>query len=384
MAKKQSKTTASTQAHLDIEDIIDNLVILKNGTVALVMSTTSVNFDLLSETEQDATIYAYGALLNSLSFPIEVLVRSRKADVTSYFNHLEEAERTQPNPDLKRQIQKYKDFIESTVQQKTVLDKKFYIAINYSSLEKGIKGVRSNPKNTKSKAALLTEAKAALAPRRDHIIQQTTRLGLTTKQLNTQELIELFYDIYNPAPTGTQRVLLDAQSYTTPIVEPSVEVPTSPPKEPPVITENPPIPPEPVSPPPPPVEVPQPSPVASAPQSQLRPVEAPPPQPAAPPTPPQVPQEMRQSPIFATPPAQPPLPPISHTPEPSPQSQPSYGNYTPASAQQTNALKGLQQATAKASSFLSQPQFRPNLTNRNTNENQNSSNPQLRPVGDNK
>lgn len=225
MAKQKAK--ASTQDHLDIDDIIDDLVLLKTGWVALVMSTTAVNFDLLSEAEQDATIYAYGAFLNSLSFPLEVLVRSKKADITSYFNSLEEAESAQPNPDLKRQIQKYKDFIQSTVQQRTVLDKKFYLIINFSPLEMGIKGALSKkPTQAKGKNEMLAQAKAALAPKRDHIIKQTARLGLTTRQLTTQELVELFYDIYNPAPTGTQRVLLDTESYTTPIVEPALEVPT--------------------------------------------------------------------------------------------------------------------------------------------------------------
>lgn len=225
MSAKKAK--ASTQEHLDIEDILDDLVLLKTGWVALVMQTTAVNFDLLSEVEQDATIYAYGAFLNSLSFPLEVLVRSKKADITSYFQSLEEAEAAQPNPDLKRQMQKYKDFIQSTVQQRTVLDKKFYLIINFSPMEMGLKGL-SSKKTTqgKSKAELLIEAKTALTPKRDHVIKQTSRLGLNTKQLTTQELIELFYDIYNPAPTGTQRVLLDTQSYTTPIVEPALEVPT--------------------------------------------------------------------------------------------------------------------------------------------------------------
>lgn len=226
MATKQ-KAKASTQEHLDIEDIVDDLVLLKTGWVALVMSTTAVNFDLLSEAEQDATIYAYGAFLNSLSFPLEVLVRSKKADITSYFNSLEEAESTQPNPDLKRQIAKYKDFIQSTVQQRTVLDKKFYLAVNFSPLEMGFAGIRLKaPTGAKSKTELLIEARTTLMPKRDHIIKQTARLGLVTKQLTTQELVELFYDIYNPAPTGTQRVLLDTSSYTTPIVEPALEVPT--------------------------------------------------------------------------------------------------------------------------------------------------------------
>lgn len=226
MAKQKAR--ASTQEHLDIEDIVDDLVIMKNGWVALVMSTTAVNFDLLSEAEQDATIYAYGAFLNSLTFPLETLVRSKKADITSYFNSLEEAYTREPNPDLKRQIQKYQDFIESTVQQKTVLDKKFYLILNFSPLELGLKRIAGKkPAATgKSKSQLIAEAKTALTPKRDHIIKQTSRLGLITKQLTTQELIELFYDIYNPAPIGTQRVLLDNASYTTPIVEPALEVPT--------------------------------------------------------------------------------------------------------------------------------------------------------------
>lgn len=223
MSSKQLKPSASTQEHLDLEDITDDLVILRTGWVALVMTTTAVNFDLLSEAEQDATIYAYGAFLNSLSFPVQTLIRNKKADITAYFQTLEEAEASQPNPDLKRQIQKYEDFLQSIVQQKTVLDKKFYLIVNYSPLEGIFKGGKKGT-GTK-KAVLLESAKAALAPKRDHVIKQTARLGLATRQLITQELIELFYDIYNPAPTGTQRVLLDNASYTTPIVEPAIESP---------------------------------------------------------------------------------------------------------------------------------------------------------------
>ncbi|OGD92012.1 hypothetical protein A3E14_01255 [Candidatus Curtissbacteria bacterium RIFCSPHIGHO2_12_FULL_41_13] len=228
-----SKIKASTQEHLDIEDITDDLVIMKTGWVTLVMTTTAINFDILSEAEQDATIYAYGALLNSLSFPLEILIRSKKADITSYFQSLTEAERKQTNPDLKRQIQKYQDFIQSTVQQKTVLDKKFYLIIKFSPLELGFKGVKgAKPTKAKSKASLISDAKIALLPKRDHLIKQMSRLGLNARQLTTQELIELFYDIYNPAPLGTQRVILDSQSYTTPLVEPAVEVPVPAPSRP--------------------------------------------------------------------------------------------------------------------------------------------------------
>lgn len=226
------KIKASTQEHLDIEDITEDLVVLKSGWVAMVMSTTAVNFDILSEAEQDATIYAYGALLNSLSFPVQILIRSKKADITAYYQQLEEALQNQPNPDLKQQIQKYMDFITSTVQQKTVLDKSFYLIINFSPIELGIKAIKKRtPSKTQNKTLLIRDAQIAMFPKRDHLIKQTARLGLTTRQSTTKELIELFYDIYNPAPTGTQRVILDTETYTTPLVEPAVEVPTPAPSD---------------------------------------------------------------------------------------------------------------------------------------------------------
>lgn len=227
MANLKSKIKASTQEHLDIDDICDDLVMMKSGWMAMVLSTTAVNFDILSEAEQDATIYAYGALLNSLTFPLQVLIRSKKADITAYYQHILEAEKIQPNPDLRLQIRKYREFVQSTVQQKTILDKRFYLVVHFSPLELGVKSFkRTNTRSAKNKAELVAEAKAALSPKREHLVKQTARLGLFTRQLNTQELIELFYDIYNPAPTGTQRVILDATSYTTPLVEPDLEVPT--------------------------------------------------------------------------------------------------------------------------------------------------------------
>lgn len=227
------KTKASTQQHLDIDDITEDLVLLKNGNVAMIMVTTAVNFDILSEAEQDATIYAYGALLNSLSFPVQILIRSKKADISVYFQHLSESLASQPNPDLRTQIQNYMDFIQATVQQRTVLDKRFYLIIDFSPLELGIRGIRkAKGSKRQSRAKIIADAKISLGPKRDHLIKQTARLGLTTKQLTTKELIELFYDIYNPAPTGTQKTVIDEGAYSVPVVEPAVEVPTPAPPQP--------------------------------------------------------------------------------------------------------------------------------------------------------
>ena len=116
------------------------------------------------------------------------------------------------------------EFIQSTVQQKTVLDKKFYLIISFSPLEMGLKNFGKSASKTKSKALLVSDAKINLIPKRDHLTKQTARLGLLTRQLTTKELIELFYDIYNPAPTGTQKVVLDNGNLSL-LVQPAVEVP---------------------------------------------------------------------------------------------------------------------------------------------------------------
>src|SRR3990167_6525041 len=87
--------TATTQAHLNIEDIKDNLVLLKNGAAAMVLQVSAVNFGLLSEPEQDAIIYTYAALLNSLTFPVQILIRSKKKDVSHYLDLLKQQQEKQ-------------------------------------------------------------------------------------------------------------------------------------------------------------------------------------------------------------------------------------------------------------------------------------------------
>jgi len=219
---------ASTQQHLDIHDIDQNLVILKNGGVRLVLSCTAVNFDLLSEVEQDAIIAAYSALLNSLSFPIQVIVRSKKMDISFYLNKLKEAEKEQTNHFLKKRIASYRNYVEQLISKGEVLDKSFYVVIPY---QEGILTSPENPlkkffsprkKIVLNKNAILKKAKIQLEPKKEHLIKQFNKIGIKAKQLNTQELIELFYDIYNPDLARRQH-LREAEEYTAPLVRPAVE-----------------------------------------------------------------------------------------------------------------------------------------------------------------
>lgn len=218
---------ASTQDHLDIEDIRDDVVLLKNGSATAVLQTTAINFDLLSETEQDSTIFAYAALLNSLTFPLQVFIRTKRMDISNYLFRIQEAKARSHNENLAAQIEKYETFITDLVSNNQVLDKRFYVAIPYIGLD--LSQVTSNiatlfKKRSKSldKWALLEKAKVNLESKVEHLIKQFSRIGVKPVRLNTAELVELFYDLYNPEVAREQKAALGPQEYTTPIVEPSL------------------------------------------------------------------------------------------------------------------------------------------------------------------
>jgi type IV secretory pathway VirB4 component len=211
---------ATTQEFLDIEDIIDDVILLRDGSAAIVIETTAVNFGLLSEEEQDALIYAYASLLNSLSFPIQICIMSKSMDISSYIEYIAQTEENQSNPIVKERIRHYKEFILSVVKENRVLEKKFYLIIPFFSLELGVKGAFSYGKKKAlpfPKDYILSHAKTSLFPKRDHLYRQLGRIGLRGKQMPTQELAELFYNIYNPSITGEK--LAETKGYSKPIVE---------------------------------------------------------------------------------------------------------------------------------------------------------------------
>jgi hypothetical protein len=216
-----SSIKSSTQFHLDVEDVRDDLVIMKDGGCVLILQTTAVNFGLLSEKEQDAMIYAYGGMLNSLTFAIQIVIISAKKDISAYLKLLKNEEEKTQKPIFKEQIRLYYEFIKKIVAENEVLDKKFYIALPFSPLELGLKSAKSSlfgdKKTNLPLNYILEKAKNSLFPKRDHIVRQLSRIGLKSEQLKTQQLIELFYNTYNPEAIGTHS-LVDTKEYTTPIV----------------------------------------------------------------------------------------------------------------------------------------------------------------------
>lgn len=178
----------STQETMPVSDISNSTVTLKSGDIAVVLQTSAVNFGLLSENEQIAIISAFAGLLNSLSFSIQILIRSKRLDISNYLKKLDAAQHLQTNQLLFQLMGRYRTFIERTIRENEVLDKQFYVIIPLSYYEVGL--FKTSP--DKMKRVL-----AALLPRKDHVVRQLAGIGLQTKQLGNEELVKLFYDIYN-------------------------------------------------------------------------------------------------------------------------------------------------------------------------------------------
>lgn len=190
--------SSTTQTHLDIDDIAADLLLLKGSSAALVLEVSAINFGLLSEREQDATIYAYAQLLNSLTFPIQIILISKQKDITDYIKLLDSRIVKTQNPLLQNQLAKYRDFVKSVVRQGNVLDKKFYVAVPFGSLEMGPKFLSlKTPSPAISKDSLVNRATTNLSPKRDHLIRLFARIGLKSRQLTSPELLQLFFELYN-------------------------------------------------------------------------------------------------------------------------------------------------------------------------------------------
>ena len=226
-------TTATTQQHLDIEDIRDDMVVLKNGSAAAVLKTTAVNFDLLSEIEQDAIIAAFSMLINSITFPIQIVIRSKKLDISGYLEKVMQVENKIEDPLLKHQAEAYRKFVKETISTNDVLDKKFYIIVSTNrpiDLSGGnnpfeffirLFGTHAKRKSVNVEKTM-KNARTELEPKLHHIQKEFRRIGVKATQLNTQELVELYFDIYNPSSVHGQRIQTSVEDYQTAIVNPAV------------------------------------------------------------------------------------------------------------------------------------------------------------------
>ncbi|KKR31131.1 MAG: hypothetical protein UT63_C0082G0006 [Candidatus Gottesmanbacteria bacterium GW2011_GWC2_39_8] len=227
------KILASTQGFIDIIDLKDDVVILNGGRFRIVLETTSVNFDLLSEKEQDAAIFSYAGLVNSLDFPIQVVIKTRQTDISKYLDYLSNHEKSEPSQALKEQLQDYLEFVKQLVVENTILSKKFYCIVPYWSLETQKKDFFSPfldllSLNKRSKTAIspysqaaFEDAKKIFERRQEELSWQFRRLGIKIRRLATAELISFFYQSLNPEAQNTDSVKNDAPGFQTAFTKPA-------------------------------------------------------------------------------------------------------------------------------------------------------------------
>lgn len=201
-----STQRASTLQYVDIKAIEDGVVVLKNGHLRSVLLVSSINFDLKSSNEQDAIIGAYQNFLNSLDFPIQILISSRKLNISPYLSKLQTVERVQKNELLRIQTAEYAAFIENLADVTNIMSKFFYIVVPFAPIESGSGGVLDRITSILSPKTVITENtelfetyKNQLWQRVDHIAAALGGTGLHFTTLNTEELIELLYNSYNPS-----------------------------------------------------------------------------------------------------------------------------------------------------------------------------------------
>ena len=211
--KPTSPVKASTQQFIEIEDIKDDIMLMKDYSAVTVVEVGAVNFWLLSVEEQTSMIYSYGSLLNSLSFPVQILILSKMMNISSYLDYINGKIASQRDEVIQTRLRSYQEFIKNIVKKNTVLEKRFFFAIPFSPLELGAQGV--NAKGL-GKEYIISRAKTALYPKRDHLLRLLLKVGLKPTILEEQTLTELFYNVYNPIGTGSQ--IAPVESYTHVVV----------------------------------------------------------------------------------------------------------------------------------------------------------------------
>ena len=218
----------STQNALLISEIRDGIVIMNDGSFRAVVMCKSINFDLMSPQEREGVEYSFQGFLNSLYFPIQIFIRSTKIDIRPYIEKLDKIRSEHDNMLLAYLMEDYIDFISNVAQQTNIMDKKFYVVVPFfpamgaDNIKEVSKGLFSSFFEKKQPTVVINEddlekAKAELRNRVQTIMAGLQQCGVQSLPLDTQELIELYYDAYNP-DTATRQQLKNFNDLTAPVV----------------------------------------------------------------------------------------------------------------------------------------------------------------------
>ncbi len=219
MAKGQAKGkgSVSTQQYLDIAEIKEDTVILKDGTLRAVLMVSSINFALKSEEEQNAVISSYVSFLNNLSFSLQIVIQSRELNIDNYLNFLQEKEKEQTNKLLKLQTSDYIQYIKELTSIGRIMTKYFFVIVPYDPLTDKQKNFFSLVKEAMRPATVIklkdktfNRYQEMLNRRLGSVIGGLESMGVSVARLDTQSLIELYYKTYNPE-TAKNQPLVDIE-----------------------------------------------------------------------------------------------------------------------------------------------------------------------------
>jgi len=184
----QSKP-GSAQKQIDIENINEGVLKISKEEYRLILKTGSINFELKNEQEQDAIIDIYENFLNGLNFPIQILIRTRELNIKEYLEELDNLEKNEDEDIYKLQIQNYSKYIEELVRDNKIISRNFYIVVGITSKEKDQSLIRDQ-----------------LLIKSDLVSKNLSKIGITTKQLDSLEIIDLFYSFYSPNNSRNQPI----------------------------------------------------------------------------------------------------------------------------------------------------------------------------------
>ena len=215
----------STQNSLEIAEIREGIVVMKDGSFRAVIACKSINYDLMSQREKEGVEYSYQSFLNSLNHPVQILIRSQKIDIEPYLNKLADLNRNQGNMLLAKLMDDYIGFIENLSQDANIMDKSFFVVVPYDPLGDGSTPIDKAggflsglfPKTTtvkKIERDQWEKARDEIRKRVDSITGGLFQIGIKSVQLNTKELSELYYNFYNP-DTAVYEPLGDFENVAT-------------------------------------------------------------------------------------------------------------------------------------------------------------------------
>jgi hypothetical protein len=201
---------ASTQKFVDVDEVRDGVIVLKNGSIRAVLLVSSVNFDLKSTEEQDGIINQYQNFINSVDFPLQISIMSRKLNINPYLEYLKRQEGKLTNELMQLQLSEYSNFIKNLAEVSDIMTKSFHIVIPFSPIENlkqgffdSFFGGDNQKQSVMYKRELFDTYKNQLWQRVDHVIAGLSGIGLSIVPLKTEELIELLYNSYNPTTHHT-------------------------------------------------------------------------------------------------------------------------------------------------------------------------------------